>query len=104
MDAKRDNPNLTQNEKEMILAIVNSEYSSEPGDLVWSFSVCGTKEKAGVVGSLAKKGLVSCQDYDGEDAVALTDKGIAEYKRLSRCPDCGGLLDYNGAYDLPCGC
>lgn len=50
---------MTTNEIEMIKAIVDSEYNSEcdPAGCTWSWSVCGNKSKAAVLGSLVKKGL-----------------------------------------------
>lgn len=77
--------NLTANEKAMILAIPNSDYaSSGPESTIWSWSVCETRSKAAVLGSLIKKGYVSGQSGMGNDATCrLTPLGIRAYGELT---------------------
>ena len=80
---------LTELEKDVILAIVNSEYSDSPGSPIWSWSVAdNTKitninQVSGVISSLVKKGLVISSEYDIKDnTVELTSNGIEEYKKI----------------------
>ena len=45
---------------------------------VWSFSVTDeTKQLAGALGSLVKKGLCSCDISEGDETCALTTEGYA---------------------------
>jgi len=79
---------LTELEKDVVVAITENEYSDVPGNPVWSWSVadnCKITHKdqvSGVVSSLIKKGLVVSQNYDKDDIVYLTKKGVAEYKQI----------------------
>ena len=81
--------NLTELEKDVIIAITENEYSDVPGDPVWSWSVadnCKITHKdqvSGVVSSLAKKGLAECYNDRGKDStIHLTDAGIKVYRRI----------------------
>lgn len=81
---------LTEMEKDVIIGIANNEFSNEPGDWVWSYSVhynlkiTSQTQLPGVISSLIKKGLVM-HDHTGEqwgDCVALTKDGVEAFKRL----------------------
>lgn len=85
---------LTLLEKDVLIAIATNEYSNEPGDEVWSFSIhynCKQTTQVqlpGVVSSLVKKGLVHHRAADTEDksdmdTVYLTKEGIEVYKSLT---------------------
>lgn len=72
---------LTELEKQVIKQINQSEYGSEMGDPVWSWSISGKvkgKQLSGVVSSLVKKGLVGSDDKSDKDACTwLTKEGVA---------------------------
>lgn len=74
--------NVTKIEKEVIQNILNSEYMDAKDERiidwpVWSFSATNsTKRLAGALGSLAKKGLVECEDDVDGETCALTRKGF----------------------------
>lgn len=73
---------VTNLERQVIQNIINSEYMDESGEQminwgVWSFSVTNqTKQLAGALGSLVKKGLVICDDTEEDDTCALTKDGF----------------------------
>lgn len=81
--------NVTAIEREVIKNILNSEYMDGQGEQVvdwpvWSFSATNsTKRLAGALGSLAKKGLVVCED---DETCALTRSGYEWAKQ-------NGLID-----------
>lgn len=87
---------ITEFEGRVIDAIIDSEYGEDFNDAVWTFSV-RVKEKTGnqikgALGSLVKKGLVSCWDYEpGEPVAQLTEVGIALYKE--RNPEKAKAID-----------
>lgn len=86
--------NLTELEKKVMINIAESEYAdvSVLDDLidfpVWSFSATNeTKQLAGALGSLAKKGLVGCssdpdnaQTRGDDDTCWLTKIGVENLK------------------------
>lgn len=78
-------------EVDVIRAIANNEYSYQPGDKIWSWSITYNTEitnkhqVSGVVSSLVKKGLVETDGYVEDDhTVNLTENGIKVYKTLER--------------------
>ena len=72
---------ITDLEKIVIKNIINSEYMDAVDELiinwsVWSFSVTNqTKELAGALGSLVKKGYCFADKYDNDHICGLTEKG-----------------------------
>lgn len=83
--------NLTELEKDVIVAITENEYSDAPGNPVWSWSVtdnCKTTHKdqvSGVVSSLVKKGLAECYNDRGKDStIHLTNAGVRAYHRIKK--------------------
>ena len=83
--------NLTEMEKDVIIGIANNEFSNEPGDWVWSYSVhfnlkiTSQTQLPGVISSLIKKGLVAHDNTGDElgDCLALTKDGVAAYRQLT---------------------
>jgi len=77
---------LTDLEKLVLEGINNSDYGSELGDEIWSWSInCSVTGKmlSGVCSSLKKKGLIDSRD-DGEDSTTwLTELGIQISKELN---------------------
>lgn len=81
--------NLTELEKDVIVAIAKNEYSNIPGDPIWAFAIghqtkiVKGKQISGVVSSLVKKGLVVSETNPGDDdTVYLTKTGIEEYNKI----------------------
>ena len=81
--------NITELEKDVIIAIAENQYADTPDSPVWSWAIdyhtkiTRKKQISGVVSSLVKKGLViSCVDYGTEGCVQLTMKGVEEYNRI----------------------
>lgn len=82
---------LTALEIEVIKNIINSEYMDAEGEMlinwaVWSFSVTNsTKELAGALGSLVKKGICFAQMQDSDHTCGLTNLGyeIAKFHKLT---------------------
>lgn len=74
---------LTQLETIMIKILAANEYSSFPGDPIWSNCLGGrgvpTRSIPGVVASLVKKGLASASGHGQEATVSLTDDGVIAY-------------------------
>ncbi len=76
--------NITELESQVLDNIVKSEYMSVDKEdrriidwPVWSFSVTQSrKDLAGAIGSLVKKGLLTCQMEDGSETVCLTEAGF----------------------------
>jgi hypothetical protein len=68
-------------ELEVLRGILTSDFMDghEPvGHAVWSSSVCGTKSRAGALGSCVKKGFAGSQKTCGEDEICwLTAEGAA---------------------------
>lgn len=79
--------NLTELEKEVLEGINNSEYGSELGDQIWSWSIncsiSGTKTISGVVSSLSKKDLVISNEDGSDSTVSLTKYGIEICKQFN---------------------
>ena len=80
---------LTELEKDVIVAITENEFSNIPGDPVWSWSIADnakitkTEQISGVVSSLVKKGLVETNDESGDNStVELTEEGVREYRKI----------------------
>lgn len=75
------NISLTELEKQVIKNIIDSEYMGATGEQiinwhVWSFSVSNeTKQLAGALGSLVKKGLCVCDNSEEGESCALTTDG-----------------------------
>ena len=75
--------NITDLEKQVIQNILDSEYMDATDEqiinwAVWSFSVTNeTKQLAGALGSFVKKGLVSCDECEGDETCALTIEGFS---------------------------
>lgn len=84
--------NLTEMEKDVIIALVTSDYADGPGDAVWSWDIADnvkiTKQNqiSGIVSSLSKKGLVKsdCGELGKYSCTWLTEKGVEVYKSLMR--------------------
>ena len=83
--------NLTRLERDVLVAIVENEYSDTPGDPVWSWSVTDNckiakpEQVSGIVSSLVKKGLAISRDWDEKDrTIELTSKGIQIYELLKK--------------------
>lgn len=73
------NITLTDSEKQVLEGINNSDYGDQLGDPIWSWSInCKItgKERSGVCGSLAKKGLVNGGDSGKDSTINLTQLGI----------------------------
>jgi len=74
---------VTDLERQVIQNILDSEYMDATGEQiinhsVWSFSVTNeTKQLAGALGSLVKKGLVGCDESEGDETCYLTKDGFA---------------------------
>jgi len=74
---------VTDLEKQVIANIINSEYMDAVGEdiigwSVWSFTATNeTKKLAGALGSLAKKGLCSCDSSEEGNTCSLTADGYA---------------------------
>ena len=83
METLKDTKFVTDLERQVIQNILDSEYMGATGDqiidwAVWSFSVTNeTKQLAGALGSLVRKGLVSCDVSEGDETCALTTDGFA---------------------------
>lgn len=82
--------NLTELEKDVIVAIAENQYADNPESPVWSWAIVyDTKvvtkiNVSGVVSSLVKKELVKTypafQHYD--DVVQLTKSGVEQYHKI----------------------
>lgn len=74
---------ITDKERAVLKGIIDSEYNGDNGrNPIWSWSIrCNLPKRTipGVVGSLAKKGLVQCDkgETKDEDTVVLTEAGYA---------------------------
>ncbi len=91
---------MTDNERIMLQAIVDSEYqdAAEPvhyvNHQVWDFSVYDRCEQngiarasmGGVMSSLAKKGWADTQEYDEDDIVWITAEGVKALFGLDELP------------------
>ena len=83
MKTLTDTKFVTELERRVVENIINSEYMGAAGEdminwAVWSFSVTNeTKQLAGALGSLVKKGLCSCDISEGDETCALTAEGYA---------------------------
>ena len=83
MKTLKDKKNVTDLERQVIQNIIDSEYMDATGEqmvnwAVWSFSVTNeTKQLAGALGSLVKKGLCSCDVSEEDETCALTTEGYA---------------------------
>ena len=72
---------ITELETQVLKNIIHSEYMDAEGLQminwhVWSFSVTNeTKQLAGALGSLVKKGLVVCDTSEGDETCALAYEG-----------------------------
>jgi len=83
MKTLKDTKFVTDLERQVIQNIIDSEYMDATGEqmvnwAVWSFSVTNeTKQLAGALGSLVKKGLCSCDISEGDETCALTNEGFA---------------------------
>ena len=82
---------VTPLEKEVIENIITSDYmnASEKNLInypVWSFSVTNeTKQLAGALGSLVKKGLCFAEDYNSDPTCGLTEQGYLWAKENGLC-------------------
>ena len=91
MGTLKDTKFVTDLERKVIENILNSEYMDATGEqlinwAVWSFSVTNeTKQLAGALGSLVKKGLCSCVVYKGVETCALTREGYYWAKNNGLC-------------------
>jgi len=83
METLKDTKFVTDLERQVIENIINSEYMDTQGEdmvdwPVWSFSATDeTKQLAGALGSLVKKGLCVCDVSEGDETCALTIEGFA---------------------------
>ncbi|MCK9415577.1 hypothetical protein M0Q97_02830 [Candidatus Dojkabacteria bacterium] len=91
METLKDTKFVTDLERKVIKNILNSEYMDATGEqlinwAVWSFSVTNeTKQLAGALGSLVKKGLCSCDVSEGDETCALTCEGYYWAKNNGLC-------------------
>jgi len=91
MGTLKDTKFVTDLERKVIENILNSEYMDAIGEQlinwsVWSFSVTNeTKQLAGALGSLVKKGLCSCDISEGDETCALTREGYYWAKNNGLC-------------------
>jgi len=91
METLKDKQFVTDLERKVIENILNSEYMDATGEqlinwAVWSFSVTNeTKQLAGALGSLVKKGLCSCDVCEGDETCALTREGYYWAKNNGLC-------------------
>jgi len=91
METLKDIKFVTVLERKVIENILNSEYMDASGEqlinwAVWSFSVTNeTKQLAGALGSLVKKGLCSCDVSEGDETCALTREGYYWAKNNGLC-------------------
>ena len=91
METLKDTKFVTDLERKVIENIINSEYMDATGEqlinwAVWSFSVTNeTKQLAGALGSLVKKGLCSCDVSEGDETCALTREGYYWAKNNGLC-------------------
>jgi len=91
MGTLKDTKFVTDLERKVIENILNSEYMDATGEqlinwAVWSFSVTNkTKQLAGALGSLVKKGLCSCDVSEGDETCALTREGYYWAKNNGLC-------------------
>lgn len=72
---------LTVREVGMLVKIAESEYND--GDITgqtWADCICADRAEAGLVGNLAKKGMVACYGAGREKVVNLTPRGVDGYK------------------------
>ena len=80
--------NLTELEKDVIVAIAENQYADVPSDPVWSFAIdfhtkiTKTEQISGVVSSLVKKGLAECWGEGKDSTVELTDTGVKAYHEI----------------------
>jgi DNA-binding MarR family transcriptional regulator len=89
---KMSDTSLTENEKLVIQAILNSEYGDYVTDGVYSMYLSddtgiNKSSMGGIIGSLSKKGIVETYDthmdsFGVVDIVSLTSKGAALVKSL----------------------
>lgn len=83
--------NITDLERKVIRNIINSEYMDVDGERminwsVWSFSVTNeTKQLAGALGSLVKKGFCVCGVSDHDEICSLTKEGYTWAKNNGLC-------------------
>ncbi len=82
--------NLTENEKALLIAIVESEYQSTGGQIentigvgvwtscVWGF--CGKAQFGGIMASLVKKGLAHSDDCGRDSTVWIKAAGVEALK------------------------
>ncbi len=84
-------PNLTENEIAVLIALNNNHYGDHGSRVIWDWAVNDSfkpttltgKSLAGVIGSLAKKGLVSCAEYDvNEGTISINSEVEALADRL----------------------
>ena len=91
METLKDTKFVTDLERKVIENILNSVYMDATGEqlinwAVWSFSVTNeTKQLAGALGSLVKKGLCSCDVSEGYETCALTREGYYWAKNNGLC-------------------
>jgi hypothetical protein len=87
----KDTKFVTDLEKQVIVNIINSEYmdATDANMInwgVWSFTATNeTKQLAGALGSLVKKGLCFSQDEDNDHACGLTEQGYYWAKNNGIC-------------------
>lgn len=83
METLKDTKFVTDLERQVIQNIIDSEYMDASGEqmvnwAIWSFSATNeTKQLAGALGSLVKKGLCTCDVSEGDETCALTNEGYA---------------------------
>lgn len=91
MGTLKDTKFVTDLEKKVIENIINSEYMDAIGEdmvnwPVWSFTATNeTKQLAGALGSLVKKGLCVCDISEGDETCSLTTEGYAWAKSNTLC-------------------
>jgi len=80
--------NLTELEKDVIVAIAENQYANFPNDWIWSFAIdydtkiTKTEQISGVVSSLVKKELAECSGEGKDSVTRLTDTGVEAYHKI----------------------
>jgi len=86
---------ITPNERAVIVGIYQSEYADggeQPNIWSWSIRAPGIAKASlpGIVGSLSKKGLVECEEFDigaRENTVRISTRGVDVARSLPELAD-----------------
>ena len=82
---------LTENEKLMLVSVLNCHYGNE-GDCIWSWAHNDSRKPhglpkttaSGVIGSLIKKGLMHSEDAGRDSSCGLTTEGQTIARELDK--------------------